>query len=75
MAPSVDSLRWAAKGLTNDEAGNVRYRAAGTAVGPRRQIAGDTPTIFLKPRLNAASESYPTSRATNRGALHGLDGV
>ena len=33
------------------------------ALDRRRQAAGATPTILLKPRLNAASESYPTSRA------------
>jgi hypothetical protein len=29
-----------------------------------RQVPGGTPVAFLKARLNAASESYPTSEAT-----------
>src|SRR5262245_66687412 len=52
--------------------GRRRTRRAGAEEGEvaalecalPRHVAGATPTIFLKARLNDASESWPTSRAT-----------
>ena len=56
LKPAVDAQ------IRTTPARKILY-TQGTAIGCRRHVAGDTPTIFLKPRLNAASESYPTSRA------------